>query len=69
MAQEEDFMANSFDTIVPIILIIIAAIWVYSVFGEHIKRFYEWIKSMGSSGKDRFKAANPAGMVREFTYS
>lgn len=62
-------MADTLGTIVPIILILVGVIWIWSVFGEPIKRFYEWIKNMTGAGRDRFKAANPAQVVKEFTYS
>lgn len=61
-------MAGALDTIVPILLIVIGAVWLWSVFGEPMKRFYEWIKGMTSAGKDRFKAQNPANYTQEFVY-
>ena len=61
-------MADAMQTIVPIVLVLVGVIWLWSVFGEPIKRFYEWIKGMTSAGKERFKAQNPANYVQEFTY-
>lgn len=62
-------MADTLGTIVPIVLILVGVIWLWSVFGEPIKRFYEWIKNMTSSGRDKFQQHNPANVVKEFTYS
>lgn len=62
-------MAGALDTIIPIILILVGVVWLWSVFGDPIKRFYEWIKGMTSAGRERFQAPNPANVVKEFTYS
>lgn len=56
------------NTIVPIVLVVVAAIWIYSQFGEPIKRFIEWIKSFTTSQKDRFQPRNVSGPM-EFKYS
>ena len=62
-------MADTINTIIPWILLVIAAIWIFSVFGEPIKRFYEWIKGFTRSGRERFQPRDPRTMVQEFTYS
>jgi len=59
---------DAMSTIVPIILILVGVVWLWATFGEPIKRFYEWIKGMTSSGRDRFQKANPAQYTTEFTY-
>lgn len=58
-------MATALDTIVPIILIFIGVVFVWSKFGEPIKNFIDWIKSKFSSGRDRFQ---PVKMAKELTY-
>jgi TM2 domain-containing membrane protein YozV len=55
------------NTIIPWILLIIGIIWVYSVFGEQIKRFIEWIKGFTSSNRERFQ--KQITTAKEFTYS
>ena len=55
------------NTIVPIVLLLIAIIWAWATFSEPIKRFYEWIKGMTTSGKDRFQ--KQITTAKEFTYS
>jgi len=60
---------DTINTIVPIVLILIAVIWIYSVFGEPIKHFYEWIKGFMSSRRERFQPPNPANVIKEFTYN
>lgn len=62
-------MADTLGTIIPILLILIGVVWLWSVFGEPMKRFYEWIKGMTSSGRDRFQRAAPINAVKEFTYT
>jgi hypothetical protein len=62
-------MSDTLNTIVPIVLVIIGVIWIWATFSEPIKRFYEWIKGFAGSNRDRFQPANPANVVKEFTYS
>lgn len=60
-------MADTLNTIVPIILVVVGVIWIWSQFGEPIKRFIDWIKGFTSSQKDRFQRT--ADVATEFKYS
>lgn len=60
---------DTLNTIIPYILLIIAVVWIWATFGEPFKRFYEWVRDMFSSRRERFQPPNPANVVREFTYS
>lgn len=61
-------MADTLNTIVPIILIVIGVIWLWATFGEPMKRFIEWIKGFMGSQKDRFQPRN-LNVPTEFKYS
>ena len=59
-------MADALNTIVPIVLILIGVVWVWSQFGEPIKRFYEWIKGLVAPTRERFQP--PTVVSRELIY-
>jgi hypothetical protein len=59
-------LSDALNTIVPIVLIFIAIVWVWSQFGEPLRRFYEWIKGLVSSKRERFQP--PTVISRELIY-
>jgi len=55
------------NTVIPIILILAAAIWLWSKLGEPAKQFWAWLMTFKNSSKDRFKQS--VGGIKELTYS
>lgn len=54
------------DTVILVALAIVAAAFIYSKFGDMFSRFFQWVKSLGSSSKERFVAN--ARYTKELVY-
>jgi hypothetical protein len=65
-------LADTINTIVPWILLIIGIVWLWSIFGGAFMRFFAWIRSFFASSKDkvqdRFQRRSVGGLT-EFTYN
>lgn len=54
------------DTIVIVVLIFIAGAFIYTKFGEPLSKFWNWLKELMGSGKERFKSN--ARYTKELVY-
>jgi len=60
-------MADAMNTIIPIVLIFIAVVWLWSQFGDKASAFFSWIKDKFSNSQDRFRStvSGPKDLIYE----
>ena len=57
------------NTIVPIILVMVFIVWVWSVFGDPIRRFFEWFKEVLSPTKSRIENISELNLPKDLVYN